>query len=71
MTLGSTRTGESVASGGSISQTGGAAQARFSIGGIYTGSAADYANRSRQGGVEAGWNYVKKGNETIINFYFD
>lgn len=34
MTKRSTGTGESVASGGSISQTGGAAQARFSRGGV-------------------------------------
>ena len=27
---------------------------RYSIGGIYTGTAADYANRSRQGGVDDG-----------------
>ncbi len=35
--------------------------ARFSIGGIYTGSAADYANRSRQGGVDDGPSLVKIG----------
>ena len=54
-----------------VSYRGKEINARFAIGGIFTGSAADYANRSRQGGVEAGWNYVKKGNETIINFYSD
>ena len=37
------------------------AEARFSIGGIYTGSAADYANRSRQGGVDDGPSLVKIG----------
>ena len=34
---------------------------RFAIGGIYTGSAADYANRSRQGGVDDGPSLVKVG----------
>ncbi|MBQ5795026.1 MAG: hypothetical protein IIW14_03430, partial [Kiritimatiellae bacterium] len=36
-------------------------EGRFSIGGIYTGSAADYANRSRQGGVDDGPSLVKIG----------
>ena len=47
------------------------AQARFSIGGIF-GSVADYANRSRQGGVDdgpslvkVGWNYVSFRDDNI------
>lgn len=35
--------------------------ARFSVGGVYTGSAADYANRSRRGGVDDGPSLVKIG----------
>ena len=34
---------------------------RFSISGIYTGTAADYANRSRQGGVDDGPSLLKIG----------
>lgn len=34
---------------------------RYSIGGIYTGTAADYANRSRQGGVDDGPSLKKIG----------
>ena len=39
-----------------IAQTGAGAQggAKFAVGGIFTGTAADYANRSRQGGVDDG-----------------
>ncbi|MBR4259756.1 MAG: hypothetical protein IKQ17_12050, partial [Kiritimatiellae bacterium] len=38
-----------------------AAGARYSIGGIYTGTAADYASRSRQGGVDDGPSLLKIG----------
>ena len=34
---------------------------RFKVGGVYTGTAADYANRSRQGGVDDGPSLVKIG----------
>lgn len=34
---------------------------RYSIGGVFTGSAADYANRSRQGGVDDGPSLLKVG----------
>ena len=37
------------------------AMGRFAVGGIYTGSAADYANRSRQGGVDDGPSVKKIG----------
>ena len=37
------------------------AEAKFAVGGIFTGSAADYANRSRQGGVDDGPSLLKIG----------
>ena len=49
---------------GIIAQTGAGAQggaAKFAVGGIFTGTAADYANRSRQGGVDDGPSLLKIG----------
>ena len=37
------------------------AEGRFAVGGIFTGTAADYANRSRQGGVDDGPSLLKIG----------
>ena len=37
------------------------AEGRFAVGGIFTGTAADYANRSRQGGVDDGPSLKKIG----------
>lgn len=39
---------------------------RYSIGGIYTGTAADYANRSRQGGKDDGPSLKKIGSDEHI-----
>ena len=58
------RTGESASSQQSIPQTGVSAQGenlRMSRSGIYTGAAADYANRSRQGGKDDGPSLLKVG----------
>jgi hypothetical protein len=48
-----------------------AEQGKFAIGGIFTGSTADYANRSRQGGVDDGPSlvYVGKGEGTQVYGY--
>ena len=65
--------GQTAQAADSISQSGAPAQggspdvrtafgrSRYSIGGIYTGTAADYANRSRQGGVDDGPSLLKIG----------
>ena len=42
--------------------------ARFSRGGVFTGSAADYANRSRRGGVDDGPSLVKIGKSNGVAF---
>ena len=44
------------------------AEGRFAVGGIFTGSAADYANRSRQGGVDDGPSLLKIGTTNGVAF---